>query len=234
MKWKSFVLSFILLFLIVLSLLYPDLFSQFSAILSIFLLVLLFIQIFIYYEGKITGSKEIATISILGAFSAASRIPFAAIPSVQPCTFIILVSGYVFGPLSGFIIGAETALLSNFFLGQGPWTIWQMLAWGIVGIIGHLIRKLGKNSFLLLMIISVAVAYLYGIIMNISYWIMYMGTHTFASFLYVELLSFWYDTLHAAGNVIFMDLFGARFIKILEDYKIRFGLFSSSEALSSS
>lgn len=233
MKWKSLILSLILLFLLILSILYPNLFSQFSAILSIILLVLLFIQIFIYYEGKITSSKEIATISILGAFSAASRIPFAAIPSVQPCTFIILVSGYVFGPLSGFIIGVETALLSNFFLGQGPWTIWQMLAWGIVGIIGHLLRKLGKNSFLLLIIMSAAVAYLYGIIMNISYWIMYYG-HTFASFLYVEMQSFWYDTLHAAGNVIFMDIFGARFIKILEDYKNRFGLFSSSEAPSSS
>lgn len=35
---------------------------------------------------------------------------------------IVLCSGYVFGPLAGFMIACLTALISNFFLGQGPWT----------------------------------------------------------------------------------------------------------------
>ena len=30
---------------------------------------------------------------------------------------------------------APDALVSNFFLGQGPWTPWQMLAWGGCGVV---------------------------------------------------------------------------------------------------
>ncbi len=228
------------LFLLLLSLigatvLYPEIFTQLSAVLSIIMLFILFAQLFFYYEERITGSKEVATISILGAFSAASRIPFAAIPSVQPCTFIILVSGYVFGPMAGFMVGAETALLSNFFLGQGPWTPWQMLAWGLAGILGWAFRRVaaGKRyEHFFFLLLGVATAYIYGIIMNLSYWLLYMTTHTWESFIYVETLSFWFDTLHAAGNVIFIDIFAHRFIKILEDYRTRFGIFSKSEALS--
>ncbi len=233
MKGSSLLLPGILIALIILAYFYPQQLSQLSGLLSLLLLALLFLQLFFYYERKISGSKEVATISILGAFSAAARIPFAAIPSVQPCTFIILVSGYVFGPLAGFMVGAETALLSNFFLGQGPWTPWQMFAWGLAGIIGWLFRKIAKGNryeHYLFIIVGILSAYLYGVIMNLSYWLMYMGTHTWESFVYAEALSFWYDTLHAAGNAIFIDLFAVRFIKILEDFKMRFALFNNSEA----
>jgi hypothetical protein len=61
------------------------------------------------------------------------RIPFAALPGVQPTSFLVMVSGLVFGPQAGFMIGAMAALASNFFLGQGPWTPWQMLGWGLMG-----------------------------------------------------------------------------------------------------
>ena len=41
-----------------------------------------------------------------------------------------LVVGYALGPLPGFTVGALGMLASNFLLGQGPYTPWQMAAWG--------------------------------------------------------------------------------------------------------
>jgi len=237
MSVKDFLILPFLILIIVLSAIYAPLLSSWWGLISLIFLILVIFQLFLYYERKVTGSKEVATISVLGAFSAASRIPFAAIPSVQPCTFLILITGYVFGPAAGFMVGAETALLSNFFLGQGPWTPWQMVAWGLIGVLGWFFRKIAegrKYEYYLFLILGIIAGYLYGIIMNISYWLLYMEPHTVAGFLYVESLSFWFDTLHAAGNVIFIDLFSTRAIKILKSFKLRFGLFNKNEAPSAS
>ena len=86
-----------------------------------------------------TGRQPINTMVIsvtaaLTALAVLGRILFASLPSVQPVTFLVLLSGYVFGSGTGFIVGMLTGLISNFFLGHGPWTLWQMLAWGICGL----------------------------------------------------------------------------------------------------
>jgi len=211
----------------ILSVLYPS----FLGVTSMVILLLIFLALMVLYERSSNRSKEIAVIAILGTFSAVARVPFAAIPNVQPCTFIILVSGYVFGPFAGFMIGAETALLSNFFLGQGPWTPWQMFAWGIIGIIGWLFRITmhgRKHEFIAFLILGFFSGYIYGIIMNVWYWLAFIYPLTWQSFLMVESTSIWFDTLHALGNVVFIDLFAIDFIKLLERYKLRYGLFSKT------
>ena len=60
-------------------------------------------------------------------------------------TFIVLVSGVALGPAPGFVVGATTAVVSNLFFGQGPWTPWQMLAWGLVGVVGGLMGIRGRR-----------------------------------------------------------------------------------------
>ena len=72
----------------------------------------------------------------LAAFAALGRIAFAAVPNVKPTTDIVLIAGYALGGAPGFAIGALAALTSNFFFGQGPWTPWQMAAWGATGVLG--------------------------------------------------------------------------------------------------
>lgn len=70
---------------------------------------------------------------VLAALAAAGRILFAPIPDFKPVSAIAIIAGVVFGRKSGFMVGALAALASNFFFGQGPWTPWQMYAWGLVG-----------------------------------------------------------------------------------------------------
>src|SRR4029453_13815233 len=64
----------------------------------------------------------------------------APVPSVQPVTVIVAAAGVALGPRRGFAVGALAAIASNFFLGQGPHTPWQMLAWGGCGLVAGLLR----------------------------------------------------------------------------------------------
>jgi energy-coupling factor transport system substrate-specific component len=149
------------------------------------------------------------------------RIPFAVIPNVQPCTYLIICSGYVFGPVAGFMVGSVTALVSNFFLGQGPWTLYQMLAWGLAGVSASYVRRFRLNTIWLI-VFGVIWGYLYGWIMNTWFWLSFIYPLTLKTFAVYQLNSIWFDTFHAIGNVIFLGLFGMRTIAILERFRQRF------------
>ena len=88
----------------------------------------------------------IALVATLAAMAALGRVAFAALPNVKPTTDIVLIAGYVLGGAPGFMVGAVAALASNLFFGQGPWTPWQMVAWGGVGLFGAgLARVFGQG-----------------------------------------------------------------------------------------
>jgi len=233
MKKSNLILGFLLiygLFLFLIPFIFPGTIidpnvSITGLVLNIFIIVILFI-IGLYFkleESDIT-TKEISLIAIFSAFVAISRIPFVAIPSVQPCSFLIFCAGFVFGPLIGFIIGVNTALISNIFLGQGPWTVYQMIAWGLIGITAGLLnlsRKKLPNKYLN-SIMGFVWGFLYGWIMNIWFWLMFIQPLTLQSFLLVNVASFFFDLAHALSNVIFLYFFGNKTIHLLNRYRQRF------------
>lgn len=169
------------------------------------------------------SSKEVAVVATMATLSAAGRVAFAAIPSVQPSTVLVIISGYVFGPGAGFLVGATTALVSNFFLGQGPWTIWQMLAWGAVGASAGLLgRIVGNIGAPLLAVFAAAAGLVFSALMNVWFWLSFVYPHTAATLGAAFATSLWFDILHAVGNVVFALLIGPRAIKILAGFKSRF------------
>src|ERR687889_2563618 len=91
---------------------------------------------FAWYERTHPTARVIALVATLAALAALGRIAFAALPNVKPTTDIVLISGYVLGGAPGFAVGAIAALASNLFFGQGPWTPWQMAAWGGARLLG--------------------------------------------------------------------------------------------------
>ncbi|MHA1340528.1 MAG: ECF transporter S component [Promethearchaeota archaeon] len=109
--------------------------TESSAVLlnSIIYLSLFIVAMYFRLEESNISTKELTFIVIYSTFTAIARIPFAGIPNFQPCSFLIICAGIVFGPLVGFIIGGNVALISNIFLGHGPWTIYQIFAWGSMG-----------------------------------------------------------------------------------------------------
>ena len=191
------------------------------ALVSVILVALVIGAFFFEFEGSNIGSKEIAIVGILSTVSAVIRIPFAALPSVQPCTYLIICSGYVFGPLAGFMVGAMTALISNLFLGQGPWTIYQMLAWGMAGVSAAYLKRLnpGRKG---LIAFGVLWGYLFGLIVNLWFWTSFIYPLTPRTFTISLLNSLWFDTAHAAANAIFLGLLGRKTIDILERFHKKF------------
>lgn len=177
------------------------------------------------YEHSRFSSKEVALLVALAALAALGRVPFAAIPSVQPTTVVVLLSGLVFGPLAGMIVGLSAAWGSNCFLGQGPWTLWQMLAWGLVGWtagwIGYLLPGGGRGT---LMVLGIGWGYLFGWIMNAWYWCTFIYPLTLKSWLLVNAASFWFDTLHALGNVVFVWILGGKLLSILRRFRRRLAI----------
>ncbi|WXJ95538.1 hypothetical protein MCACP_20310 [Neomoorella carbonis] len=172
------------------------------------------------FEQRRISSREVAVIAMLGTIAAVGRVPFAALPNIQPTTFMVIISGFVFGPRAGFMAGSTAALISNFFLGQGPWTPWQMLAWGLAGtsagVMGIILPRAGKK---VMTVFSLLWGYLFGWIMNLWTWTGFIHPLTWQSFVATCAASFWFDTFHAAGNAVFYLLFGSSFVKILRRYR---------------
>ena len=97
---------------------------------------------FVWYERTHPSTRVLALVATLAAMAALGRVAFAALPNVKPTTDIVLIAGYSLGGAPGFMVGAVAALASNLFFGQGPWTPWQMVGWGAVGLFGAALAKL--------------------------------------------------------------------------------------------
>lgn len=177
---------------------------------------------YLYFEKSDKGPKEIALIATMSAFAAVARVPFAGLPNIQPTTFLIALSGLVFGSYEGFLIGATAAFISNIFLGQGPWTPWQMFAWGLVGVISGFLgkgdRKLKCEAFAF---ICFGYGFLFDWIMNLWHVLGFVRPLNLSTIALSYLTGLTFDIMHALGNFIFAIVFYEKFYKILIRFKNR-------------
>jgi energy-coupling factor transport system substrate-specific component len=179
---------------------------------------------FAWYERSHPSSKVLALVAALAALAVAGRVAFAPLPNVKPTTDIVLLAGFALGGAPGFAVGAVAALASNLFFGQGPWTPWQMAAWGLIGIVG---AGLGAASGRRLGRVPLAIAcglagLLFGAIMDFSTWVTFSGTHTLGGYLAFSATSVWFNAAHAAGNVVFCLAFGPALVRALLRFRERF------------
>lgn len=110
-------------------------------LISVVLILLSFVVFFFSYEKKKPQARELVTLSVMCAIAVASRAAFSMIPFFKPMSGIIMITGMAFGPGAGFLTGVVSAFVSNFIFGQGPWTPWQMFAYGVAGILAGLFYK---------------------------------------------------------------------------------------------
>ena len=186
---------------------------------------------FWWYERSHPPAKLIAVIATLAALAALGRDAFAAIPDVKPITAIVLVSGLAFGMRPGFAIGAVSALASNILLGQGPWTPWQMLGWGLVGVFGALLRRLlGEQPSALALGLACALgAELFNLFLNIYTWTG-TGNHTLAAYGVVLGAALAFDLTHVGASFAFGFAFGPVLLRMLVRVRARLEVRWSSPA----
>lgn len=99
------------------------------------------VPFFLSFEHRKPQARELTVIAVLCAIAVASRLAFAWIPNFKPIFAVIMIAGFAFGQESGFLVGAVSAFASNLFFGQGLYTPWQMLAFGVAGLVAGLLRN---------------------------------------------------------------------------------------------
>ena len=172
------------------------------------------------FERKRTGRRRMVLVSVLTALSVAGRF----IPLLKPVAAMTILSGVYLGGEAGFLVGALSAVISNFYFGQGPWTPFQMFAWGLIGLIaGYLSRPMQKSRGLLL---------LYGLIAGIAYsfimdiWTVLWYNEGLSLTLYLSAIAsaLPHTLLYAASNIIFLALFADTYREKIERIKIKYGI----------
>jgi energy-coupling factor transport system substrate-specific component len=171
---------------------------------------------FWWYERSRPSAKLLAVVATLAALAALGRDAFAAVPDVKPITAIVLVSGVAFGAGPGFAVGAISGLASNILLGQGPWTPWQMLGWGLVGLIGAaLSRPLGPRPSRVALALACALgAGVFNLLLDLSTWTA-AGNHSLAAFGVVLSAAFVFDLTHVVASFAFGLAFGGVLLRML-------------------
>ena len=165
------------------------------------------------------ASKEIVLVATLAAVAAAGRVLFAAIPGVQPVTVITVAAGIALGARAGFATGALAALASNFFLGQGPWTPWQMLGWGACGLVGAALAPVLRRRIPFAAACFV-LGFAFSALMDTWYWVAFWP-HTWQAYTVVLGQGVWYEAAHAIGNVVIALAIGPELRRLLERYARR-------------
>lgn len=178
---------------------------------------------FAWYERSRPPSQVVALVAALAALAIAGRIAFAAFPNVKPTTDIVVFAGYALGGAPGFVVGALAALVSNFWFGQGPWTPWQMAAWGLCGVFGAVLALGIRNAgrFTLAATCGFA-AIFYGALLNFSLMATYGGDLSWRKFWFYEGRAIPFEIAHFTANVALALLAGPAMVRMLMRFRERF------------
>lgn len=191
---------------------------------SFVLLALALAAGFGWYERSRPPARVVGLVAVLAALAVVGRLAFAAVPNVKPTTDIVLFAGVALGAVPGFAVGAIAAIASNVFLGQGPWTVWQMAAWGGCGIGGGLLARAAGRRELGRIQLAVAcglAGLAFGAFMDVYQWTL-AARQDLPTYLAIAATSLPYNLAHAFGNVAFCLLIGPVFVRSLRRYRRRF------------
>jgi energy-coupling factor transport system substrate-specific component len=195
------------------------------ALISVVVAVLACVPFFGSFERhNKSNSRKLVLLAVMVAISVAGRFMFAFIPFFKPVTAIIIIYAIVFGPETGFLCGALSALISNFYFGQGPWTPFQMLVWGLIGLMAGLLANPLEKNRVFLVLFGIFAGLFFSVIMDV--WVVLWLDGTFLLSRYVVALAtgFPATAVYAFSNVVFL-LIGIRPIGgKLKRMRIKYGL----------
>ncbi len=195
---------------------------------------------FMVFEHRKPRAREIVMLAMLSALAVVGNLLSFSMLPIQAGTALVIIAGISFGPEAGFLVGTLARLVSNFFQGQGTWTPWQMVAWGLLGFLAGLLfanadmparkRKLPVNYATLTVFTFLAVLVVYGLIMNLCTYVTALGMPgspgvSWEAILAVYATGIPFDVIHAFRAAFFMLLTGVPLVQKLERVKMKFGFY---------
>ena len=179
--------------------------------------VLLFLSGF---EKKSTGTRRLVIVSVMTALCFLGRF----IPFLMPIMTLTIITGLYLGGESGFLVGSMTAILSNFYFGQGPWTVFQMLAWGLAGLIAGIFAEPLRKNKALLIIYGALSGVGYSMIMDIWTVLWYNSGFDFKLYLTALTTAIPHTLSYMVSNVLFLAVLAKPFGDKLGRVKIKYGV----------
>lgn len=189
---------------------------------SIVVIILSCVSFFLSFEKKNASSRYIVILAVMTALSVAGRFIFAPLPFFKPVTAMVIISAMYFGSEFGFITGALSAVLSNFYFGQGPWTPFQIFSWGIIGFVAGLLSNQLMRSKLILISFGFFAGVAYSLIMDVWTTLWADGTFNPERFIGAVISALPITAIYAVSNIIFLliltPLLGKKIIRIKTKY----------------
>ena len=193
-----------------------------ATIMSLSLVVALILS----FERSDNNALKLALISVMSALCIVGRIAFIAIPMVKPVAALVIISGIALGPQAGFVVGSMTMLISNFMFSQGPWTLWQMFSFGLLGFISGAIfynREKIQNRFVLAVYGLLIYVFVCGPILDLSGVFGYMAP-TKSSLATTLALGFPVNLTAGISTFVLLILISPSLLKKLKRVKIKNGI----------
>lgn len=172
------------------------------------------------FEKKKTGSRRLVLVSVMTALCIVGRF----IPLFKPITALTIITAVYLGGEAGFLVGALSAVLSNFYFGQGPWTPFQMLAWGMIGLFAGFLCVPLKKSRALLCLYGVFSGIVFSFLMDVWSVMWYAGSIDAGSYLSALAAAVPHTLLYAVSNLLFLWFLAPSFGEKLERVKIKYGV----------
>lgn len=193
---------------------------------SFLLVILALIPFLMSFENKEVNTRYMIIIAVLVALSVVGRFLFAAIPAFKPVTAIVVIAAIFFGAEAGFLVGALSAIISNIYFGQGPWTPFQMFAWGMIGFIAGLPKirhSLRRNRFILVLY-GIFAGIIYSLMMDVWTVLSIDNAFNFKRYLTAITLATPFMVTYAVSNVIFLLLIIKPIGEKLDRIKLKYGI----------
>ena len=188
-----------------------------AALLMTCLALLLFLAGF---ERRETGTRRMVLVSVMTALSVIGRL----LPVIKPVTALTVLAGMYLGAEAGFLTGALSAVLSNFIMGQGPWTPFQMLAWGLIGLFAGILAKPLRRSRMLLYGYGLLSGILFSALLDVWTTVWTYGTFSWGAYAAALVTALPFTVLYALSNLLFLMLFAKPFGEKLARIEKKYGL----------
>jgi energy-coupling factor transport system substrate-specific component len=178
---------------------------------------------FLWYERSRPSSRTVALVAALAALAVAGRLILAPVPNVVATTDVALVTGFALGGAPGFAVGALAAPVSNLWLGQGPWTPWQMAGWGLCGLLGAGLAWLtNRRAGRLTLALACASAGLaYGALLDLSVMVTFGGEQSLDRYLALSARALPFNIAHAVGNFAIALAAGPALVRMISRFRQR-------------
>lgn len=194
---------------------------------SLVIITLSMVPFFVSFEGRKPQARELMVLAVLTLIAVAGRAAFFMLPHFKPVSAVVIISGVCFGPEAGFLVGAVSAFISNFFFGQGPWSPWQMFAFGLIGFFAGLLFVKGKLKATKRSLCTygfLGTFFIYGLIMDTAAVLIAQQPTNWQVFLLYYISGAPINLVHAGSTVFFLAVAGKPMVEKLERIKIKYGL----------